>query len=507
MIGSTSADVVSLCRAASPSERVPTVILALDQGTSSTKACLYAPPDRLLGAASVPVRRYCRAPGAVEQDPHELVESCRQAARGALRAARVATSDVAGVALANQGESFRLFTPSGEPRSPVIGWQDGRCGDTIDKLDAAGARPLVEHSTGLRLHAEFTAPKLAYQLALLDSDDEVLFGTLDTWLIHQLDPSRPHVTDRATASRTMLVALGSDDWSEELLDLFDVPRALLPEIVPCDAPRAWFELDGQEIPLVASGYDMGLGLLGHGCLSASEAKATFGTCLGVMAATGEAVRAEGLLTTIAYTISDSPAFALDGEIAAAGSLIEWALRLGVAQTLAELESLATSVPDAAGAVLVPALGGLGAPHWQDSARARLVGLSDAFERAHFAHAVFDAIAWSLRDVLAALGGAGFEPAELRVDGGLANSDVLLQWCADCCGVPLVRGRQAEATAYGAAALGMLALGLTDIDEIARTGRGTDVIDPSSTPSSAEQQAWESAIAEVVGSTGGDAWRR
>ncbi len=456
---------------------------------------MYEAPGRLLGQAAVPVERRSLPGGAVEQDPVALVESCRVSARLALADAGLEASDLDGAALANQGESFLLFSPSGAPYGPVIGWQDTRCGTVLEELEAQGSGAFVADLTGLPLHALFSAPKLAYRLRSGHVPGDALFGTLDTWLVHQLDPRRPHMTDRATASRTMLAALGETDWDDGLLDLFSVQREMLPEIVECDARVASLELDGHEVPLLASGYDMGLAVLGHGCLAAGETKATFGTCLGAMAASGGAPsRASGLLTTVAYSLDGSCAFAFDGEIASAGSLVAWAIRLGVATSLEDLSELARSVPDSGGAVLVPAISGLGAPHWREDVRARLVGMTDAFGRPEFARAVFDAIAWSLADVIDAFRMAGLPVRELRVDGGLTASATLLQRCADCLGVPLVRSPHVQSTAFGAAALAMLASGAVQPEQIRASARGAEVIEPGAAPPIEERERWRDALA-------------
>jgi glycerol kinase len=474
------------------------LILAIDQGTSSTKACVYEEPGRLLGQAAVTVGRRSLPGGGFEQDPVELVESCTVAARLALGDAGLAASDLDGAALANQGESFVLFSPSGAPYSRVIGWQDTRCGTVVQELEAAGSGAFVADLTGLPLHPMFSAPKLAFRLRSGDVPRDALFGTLDTWLVHQLDPGRPHITDRATASRTMLAALGQTDWSDRLLELFGVEREMLPQIVECDACVATLELDGHEVPLLASGYDMGLALLGHGCLGVGETKATFGTCLGVMAASGGTPdRATGLLTTVAYSLDGSCAFAYDGEIAGAGSLIAWAIRLGIATSLEDLDELARSVPDSADAVLVPAISGLGAPHWREGVRARLVGMTDAFGRAQFARAVFDAIAWSLVDVIDTLQAAGLSVRELRIDGGLTASATLLQRCADCLGLPLVRSAHVQATAFGAAALAMLATGAAQPAEIQAAARGAEVIEPAGSRPADEWERWRQALAGAL----------
>jgi len=477
---------------------VSELILALDQGTSATKACVYEPPGRLRGSASIPVRRHSPAPGSVEQDPLELLESCRAAAAAALADAGASASDLRCAALANQGESFVLFDDAGTPLGPVVSWQDTRSGHVLERLDAEGHREPIERRTGLPLHAEFSAPKLAHRLAEAPLPAGSRFGTLDTWLIHGLHPAAPHVTDRATASRTMLIGLEDDDWSEDLLELFAVPYEILPTIVPCDDVGAQILVEGHELPLTVSSYDMGLALLGHACLDRGDLKATFGTCLGVMGATGpEAVEARGLLTTLAYTLGRSPAFALDGEIAAAGALFNWALRLGLAGSLDELEGLAASTTSSAGAVVVPAITGLGAPHWRDDAEGAIVGLTEAVGRAELAHAVFDAVAWSLSDVLAAMRAVGIEVDELRVDGGLTRSRLLLRRCADVCQTPLTIGAQREATAFGSAALAMLADGSATGGDLRAAARGTERVDPGAAPSDAEAEAWATAVAGVL----------
>jgi glycerol kinase len=475
------------------------LILSLDQGTSGTKACVFEPPGRLIGSATVPVERSSPEPDAVEQDPLELVQSCREAAEAAVRSAGIAADDLAGCALANTGESFLLFEGPGRPATQVIGWQDSRAGTVLEGLEQARKGDRVRDLTGLPMHAEFTAPKLAHWLDRLGSADGLRFGTLDTWIVACLDPRAPHVTDRATASRTMLVSLEEADWSQELLDAFGVPRELLPAIEQCDSMGASLDLCGTELPLLASGYDMGLALLGHACLGAGQTKATFGTCLGVMAATSAPRRdVDGLLTTIAYTSGGKSAFGLDGEIAAAGALIAWAVSIGIAGSPAELLDLAASVPSAEGAVLVPALTGLGAPQWRDDVEGRIVGLTPRVGRAQLARAVADAIAFTLADVLDALRAGRIEVEELRVDGGLSRHDGLMQLCADVCGIPIVRSGQEEATAFGAAALAMLAAGTaTEEDLQAVALEGAQAIEPGRAVSDAERAAWREALESAL----------
>jgi glycerol kinase len=470
------------------------MILAIDQGTSSTKASVFEPSGARAGTATIRVSRTAGPDGGVTQDPDELVRSCSEAATAALRDAGVRAGELDGAALANQGESFVLFEQGGRALTPVYGWQDVTCGDVLARVRREVAAEEMIARTGLPLHAEFTAPKLAHRLAGIEHGERLRFGTLDTWLLHELDPSRPHVTDRATASRTMLVELREDDWSDDLLRWFGVPRSILPCIVPCDDPGVAIEVDGAEVPLLASGYDMGLALIGHGCIDPGQVKATFGTCLGVMAATGaEPTVADGLLTAIAYGRDRRSAFALDGEIAAAGALVAWALRVGIASSLAELDERAASVPDAAGAILVPAISGLGAPHWRDDVRGMFLGLSEATGRDELARAVLDAIAWSLRDVLEALRRAGYPCESIRVDGGLTGSPTLVRRCADIAETEVVISGQREATAFGAAALGMLAQGLITEADLAAAVGVLGRVEPGPPPGDDEAAAWASAV--------------
>jgi glycerol kinase len=480
---------------------VTELVLAIDQGTSATKACVFEPPGVLLGVGAVPVSRRSPAPGVVEQDPEELVESCRAAARAALADAVVAARDVRAAALANQGESFVLFE-DGDALAPVVGWQDTQTGDVLDRVrDVPGAAELIA-TTGLPPHAEFVAPKLAHRLQSRAVTPATRAGTLDTWLLHRLDPAAPLVSDRATASRTMLAGLEDTDWSPALLELFGIPRSLLAPIAGCDEIHAELDLDGTRIALRASSYDMGLALLGHACLAPGETKARFGTCLGVMTATGaELVRAHGLLTTVAYTLGGAPVYALDGEIAAAGSLVSWAIGLGIAGSLDELDALAATSGGAGGAVVVPAMSGLGAPHWRDDVLGAIVSLSEAVGRPQVAHAVLDAIAWSLRDVLAALERNGLGVAELRVDGGLTNSAVLMQRCADVCRTPIALAPEREATAAGAAALAMLAEGLVTAGDLRDAARPVRVFEPGAAPSDEEEARWQAALESVLGRGG------
>jgi glycerol kinase len=471
------------------------MILAIDQGTSATKACIFEPPAVLRGSATVPVRRQFGHDGTVSQDPQELVESCRQSCHLALVQAAISAKDLTGVALANQGESFLLFDANGVPLSPVISWQDTRCGDVLLRLAGAPGAEAITALTGLPLHPEFVAPKLSYRLGHLHSTAGVRMGTLDTWLMHELDPRHPFVTDRATASRTMLMGLVDADWSEDLLRWFHVPREILPSVVGCDQPGSVFDIEDTEVPVLSSGYDMGLALLGHGCTRLGDVKATFGTSLGVMACTGARPQVvDGLLGTVAYQWHGKSTFALDGEIAAAGSLLEWGTQIGIAHSVAELVALAESAADTGGVVVVPAINGLGAPYWRSDVEGVILGCTAATGRAELARAIVDAIAWSLRDVVVLLRESGFACDTLRVDGGASRSSLLLQRCATIAGLEVLVSTVREATAYGGAALAMLSHGLANEGDVLTAARDSmRSFTPGLAPTEDEVQRWGSAI--------------
>jgi glycerol kinase len=475
------------------------LILSIDQGTSSTKCCVFDPAGELLALGTVPVSRRTLADGSVVQDPRELTASCLQAATRALAEGGLRPADLYGVALANQGESFLLVDSRGRPLTPVISWQDSLTGEVFEGAAVRANAEEIAWRTGLPLHPEFVAPRLAFRLAELGDDRRgARLATLDTWLIQELSKDAPFITDRATASRTMLIGLESSDWDDDLIGWFGLDRERLATIVPCDRPGVTLNVNGTELPLLVSGYDMGLALLGHGCVGHGDVKATFGTCLGVMAATGsDLVRAPGLLSTVAYTQGERRAMALDGEILAAGALIDWAVRIGIARSADELDRIATGVKDAAGVMLVPAIDGLGAPHWRDHVSATFTGLTSATRREHLARAVYESIAWSLRDVLESIRAAGIHLDRLRVDGGLTRRGALMQLCADVCQVPLAISAVTEGTAFGAAALAMLGPQVAAPSFREAAARDAGFIAPGRFPGQGRAAAWEQAVLTVL----------
>ncbi len=410
-------------------------------------------------------------PGWVEQDALELWATQRETALEALRRSGKSTSQIAAIGIANQRETTIVWDrATSQPVAPAIVWQDRRTADRCAELRAAGAQALVRRKTGLVLDPYFSATKLAWILASVPgardraARGELAFGTVDSWLVWQLSGGRLHVTDATNASRTLLYDLRRGDWDDELLDLFGVPRAMLPRV--CDSGGVVGETEaalfGRPLPVAGIAGDQQAGLFGQSCTSRGMTKATYGTGCFVLAHTGDVPVASGsgLLTTVALQRNGRRAYALEGSAFIGGAAIQW-LRdgLGIINEASECAALAVRVPESEGVYFVPALAGLGAPYWEPRARGAILGLTRGSTAAHIARATLEGIAFQVADLVAAVSAdAGITPGELRVDGGAAADDVLLQWQADVLGMPVRRAAQTESTALGAAMLAGLAVG-------------------------------------------------
>lgn len=456
-------------------------LLALDQGTTSSRAIVFDRHGQVVSIAQQEFPQHFPQPGWVEHDPDELWRSQAAVAVQALQQAGLQAADIAAIGIANQRETTLLWErASGRPVAPAIVWQDRRTAGRCDELRAAGREATIRARSGLLLDPYFSATKLAW---LLDRDPtlrrraeagELAFGTVDSWLAWKLTGGKAHVTDASNASRTLLFDLGSGDWSDELLAEFGIPRAVLPRIV--DSSGIFGEVSSPPelagIPLAAMIGDQQGALAGQGCFSAGLAKNTYGTgCFLLMhAGTQRPEPAPGLLATVAERRNGQLRYAVEGGVFAGGAVVQW-LRdgLGILDHAADIETLAASVPDSAGVCFVPAFAGLGAPHWDAAARGTLFGLTRGTTRAHLARAALEAIALQVVDLVRALAsGSGLQLAELRVDGGAAANNLLLQLQADLLGVPVVRPRITETTALGAAFLAGLAVGIWP-DEAALAG--------------------------------------
>lgn len=437
--------------------------LGIDQGTSSTKVCRFDGPEELRIRTVRPAPQRFPSPGRIEQDPHQLLDSVLDATREALC---VDGSHVVTCGLANQGETVLLYDrKSGQPLTPAISWQDSRSTNLVARLEADGLAPEIKRRTGLELHTQFPATKLPGLLAEPAarealSNGRLGFATLDTWLIYKLCAERPQITDPSTASRTMLFNLESCQWDPWLCERFGVPMEILPEVRPSDAFAGTLVCDGYELPLHAGAVDTGAALFGQCCFRAGDAKNSFGTCSALWINLGDhSSRTDGVLDTIAWARGGRPTYAIDAEVLASGSILTWLTdRLGLASSAAELDALAGEARDDSRVIFVPALTGLGAPHWDAGASAALIGMRADTSNAEIARACFEAIAYSLGDAAAAVRAAGHRLDELRVDGGLTSSSFLMQRCADVLGAPVLVAETAEATAYGVGTLAALATG-------------------------------------------------
>jgi len=479
-----------------------TAVLALDQGTTGSTALVVDEGGRVLGRGYRELTQIFPVAGWVEHDPEQLWATTLAAAREALAAARVGAADLAAIGITNQRETTILWDRrTGAPLHNAIVWQDRRTAARCRELD----QTLIRERTGLVPDAYFSATKLEWLLRATGARDAA-FGTVDSWLVHKLTHGRAHVTDPTNASRTMLYDIEAGAWDETLLELFGVPREMLPEVKPSSghfgvADASWF---GREIPIAGIAGDQQAALFGQGCFAPGTAKNTYGTGAFLLLNTGtrRAHSARGLLTTVACDARGGPAFALEGSVFIAGAAVQW-LRdgLGILAQAGETEALARSVPDTGGVVFVPAFVGLGAPHWEPEARGTIVGLTRGTTRAHLARAALEAMAFSTREVLQAMiADSGLALRDLRVDGGAAANDWLMQFQADVLEAPVRRPDVVESTAMGAAGLAGLATGVWESAEQFVASRRYRTFEPGTMPLVAWRD-WERAVRATL------AWAR
>jgi glycerol kinase len=489
-------------------------ILALDQGTSSSRACLVDAEGQIKAIASRPLPVSYPRPGWVEQDPEAIWQTQIEAARAGLADAGVAASEVAAVGITNQRETTLVWErATGRPVHPAIVWQCRRTADRCALLREGGWEPRLREKTGLVPDPYFSGTKIAHILDIVDGAraaaerGELLFGTVDTFLAWRLTGGRLHLTDVSNASRTMLYNLRSANWDDEILAELQIPRAMLPEVRP--SSELYGEIDaahlGAAIPLAGIAGDQQAALFGQACLQPGMAKNTYGTGCFLLAHTGvtPVPSGHGLLTTVAWRLGNETSFALEGSVFVAGAAVQW-LRdeLGLIATAAESEALATSVPDSGGAFVVPAFAGLGAPYWDASARGVIVGLTRGTTRAHLVRATLEAIAHQTADVVEAMAADRGAPLQtLRVDGGASANNFLMQRQADLLGLPVERAAVAESTALGTAALAGLAVGLwPSADTLAAHWRADRLFQPDIGPAERAdlRHAWRRAVERARG---------
>jgi glycerol kinase len=444
---------------------VSRVVVALDQGTSSTRAIAFDRDLRELGRGSVPVACTFPAPGLVEQDPEALVGSAIEAIRAALDNGGIASADVAALSIANQTETFVIWDrATGRPIHPAIVWQDRRTSAVCDALVGAGHEARVRARTGLELDATFPASKIRWVLehvpgaARAAEAGELAYGDVASWLVCSLTGGETHVCDAGNAGRTMLCGLGETVWDRELLDLFGVPAPLLPPIVDSDAA---FGATGDGMPLIGALGDQQASLFGQRCFRSGEAKVTLGTGGFLLVQAGERPPSppDGVLASTAWRRDGVTRYALEGFVPAAGAAVDWLVEIGVLDAASSLDALIGSAPpDDRAVVFLPALQGLGTPTWNADARGTLVGLSRGTSRAEIVRATVDGVLHQIADGVDAI--ARSTPIEaIRLDGGLSRSTYVVQRLADLTGVPIERAGRADSTAVGAALNGGLQVGL------------------------------------------------
>ncbi len=454
-------------------------ILALDQGTTSSRAVVFGEDGGVHGHAQTPFRQIFPKPGWVEHDPREIWSSQFGVAMEALAQANARPDSVAAIGITNQRETAILWDrKSGEPIHNAIVWQDRRTSGFCDELREQGHESLIQRKTGLVIDAYFSGSKIRWMLDNVPGAreraelGELAFGTVDTWLIWNLTEGRRHITDVTNASRTMLFDLRSQQWDDELLELLKIPRGLLPEVVGSSEVCAESSGVLKGVPIAGIAGDQQAALFGQMCTQTGMVKCTYGTGAFMLLNTGDqpVPSKSRLLTTVAWRVNGKTEYALEGSVFIAGAVVQW-LRdeLQIIRSASEIEELAASVPDTAGVYFVPAFSGLGAPHWDQYARGAIVGVTRGTKRAHIARAALEGIAFQVADILSAMeSDSGVSVKELRVDGGAARNDLLMQIQADLLGVPVTRPANPETTVLGASYLAGLAVGYwPDRDTIQR----------------------------------------
>ena len=486
------------------------VILALDQGTTSSRALLFDRTGGIVAAAQKEFRQHYPQPGWVEHDPREIWSTQMGVAAEAITRAGLRADAIAALGIANQRETTVVWDRgTGMPVYRAIVWQDRRTAGFCDELKARGCEALVRRKTGLPIDAYFSATKIRWILDHVDgaraqaAAGRLAFGTIDSWLLWNLTRGAVHATDATNAARTMLFDIHTLRWDDELLDLFDVPRSMLPEVRPSSSHYGVADAAPLAAPIPIAGVagDQHAALFGQMCVAPGMVKNTYGTGCFLMMQTGaQPIESRNrLATTLAWQIGDEIRYALEGSIFIGGAVVQW-LRdeLGLIDRSADIEALARRVPDAGGVYLVPAFAGLGAPHWNPRARGTLFGITRGTSRAHLARAALEAIAYQSVDVMEAMrADADRTIPELRVDGGATANDLLLQFQADMLGVDVVRPTITETTALGAAYLAGLAVGYWDgVEALQQRWRPDARFTPRADPAVVAERlaGWRRAVA-------------
>ena len=493
---------------------MPKYIMALDSGTTSNRCILFNTAGEICSVAQKEFTQIFPQPGWVEHDAEEIFDTQLEVAQQALAKIGAAAADIAAIGITNQRETAIVWNKhTGKPVYNAIVWQCRRTAPYCDKLDAKGLTDTIRYKTGLVIDPYFSGTKIHWILEHVPGAreqaqrGELLFGTVETWLIWKLTGGRVHVTDYSNASRTMLFNINTLEWDFEILRLMGIPASMLPKAMPssCIYGSTDPEFFGGSIPIAGAAGDQQAALFGQTCFRPGESKVTYGTGAFLLMKTGETpiFSKNGLVTTIAWGLNGKVSYALEGSIFIAGAAIQW-LRdeLQFISSAAESEALALQVPDTNGCYVVPAFTGLGAPHWDAYARGAIVGLTRGVNRNHIVRATLDSIAYQTNDVLKAMeADSGIPLSSLKVDGGASSNSYLVQTQSDICGTPVLRPKCVETTAMGAAYLAGLAVGYWSSTEDVQKNWAVDrrfgpVI--SAEDRQSRVQGWKKAVARTVG---------
>jgi glycerol kinase len=490
-------------------------ILVIDQGTTGSAALLFNDSGQVVSSADREIRQIYPQPGWVEHDPVEIFQTSLAVAKEALQQAGVATSQVKGLGITNQRETTVVWDRrTGKPVSNAVVWQCRRTAPICEELKQKGMGQPIKDKTGLLVDAYFSATKLRWILDNVPDGQrraqqgDLLFGTVDSWLVWNLTGGTVHITDYSNASRTMLFNIHTLQWDKELLAQLDIPEAVLPQAMPSSqvyGETAAGLLGDARVPIAGIAGDQQAALFGQACYEAGMAKNTYGTGSFVLLNTGDKPipSEKGLVTTVAWGLRDKVTYAMEGSIFITGAAVQW-LRDGLhlIKTAAESEPLARSVPDNGGVYFVPAFVGLGAPYWDMYARGAIVGLTRGATSGHLARATLEAIAYQVRDVADAMGAeAGLKVPLLRVDGGGTANSLLMQFQADILGIPIQLAAIAETTSLGAAYLAGLAVGLwPDTAQLSRMWRAAETYEPKMSADQREglYAGWKRAVERARG---------
>jgi glycerol kinase len=493
-----------------------TYLLALDQGTSSSRSIVFDNTGQIVASSQRELSQIFPQPGWVEHDPMEIWRSQLTTAKEALLKANLGAKDIAAIGITNQRETTVVWNrKTGRPIHHAIVWQDRRAEPTCIKLREQGLAQTIQQKTGLLIDAYFSGTKLKWLLDNVPNAreqakcGELAFGTIDSWLMWQLTKGAVHATDVSNASRTMLFNVNTNQWDAELLKILDIPAELMPTVQPSSSIFGNVSADvlGASIPIGGVAGDQQSALFGQACFKSGMAKNTYGTgCFMLMHTGGKfQTSTNGLLTTSAAQTSTTPQFAIEGSVFIGGAVVQW-LRDGLhaIQSSGEVQTLAQSVPDSGGVMMVPAFTGLGAPYWDANARGTITGLTRGSTMAHIARAALESIAFQSAALLLAMSrdavAAGSSPvSELRVDGGACSNDLLMQFQADLLGIPVIRPSVTETTALGAAYLAGLAVGVfSNVEALSKLWRSERRFLPTMTRARAAElmRQWEHAVRQA-----------